>query len=157
MTFDQPHHGYEIIGGEIIGSGSNWITIKAAEKVTLTAKKYTHSTARHVKHNAVTASERNNTQSVESVTLVHSGNVDKILTRLAEISQLRQTLIQDVVIKDQQAGQIAVSQSPWGGQICGYITSMDSTFTNAGHTASVTILGVEVDPNAVMVDKEGLP
>lgn len=143
MTFDQPHHSYEIAGGEITGFGSNWITIKASEKVTLTAKKYTHSTVRHTKHNPVTAAERNNTQSVENVTLVHSGNVSNILERLAEIAQLRQTLTQDVVITGQQAGQKVVSHSPWGGQIRGYITSMESTFTNAGHTASITILGEE--------------
>ena len=145
ITFDQPRHSYTAEGGTITGSGANWVTITASGSVTLTAKKYIHNAVQRSKRYSVTAAEQNNIQKIENATLVHGGNVDSILMRLGEVAQLRQTLTQEAVIKGQTVGQCVESESPWGGQICGYITSMNSTFTNAGHTADVTILGVEMD------------
>lgn len=151
IIFDQPHHGYAADGGTITGSGANWVTITATGSVTLTAKKYVHNALTRSKRYSVTAAEQSNIQKVEDVALVHSGNVDNILKRLGEIAQLRQTLTQEVAIKGQFAGQCVWSASPWGNQIRGYITSMDSVFTNFGHTASITILGMEASPNTVVL------
>ena len=151
VTFDQPHHSYSVMGGTITGSGANWVTLTAAGSVTLSAKKYVHNATQRSKRYSVTAAEQNNIQKIEDATLVHSGNVEAVLKRLGEISQLRQTLTQEVVISGQMAGQRVISESPWGDRIRGYITSMDSEFTNSGHTASVTIVGMEIFPEVAML------
>lgn len=151
VIFDQPHHSYEISGGTITGSGANWVTITADGAVTLAGKKYLHSTTRHTQRNlSAISSERNNVVAVEEATLVHGGNAAEILKRLYQVSQLRQTITQDAVIADQRAGQKVTSENPWGGSMRGYITSMDSNLTPLGHTASVTILGAEVEYDAFL-------
>lgn len=144
VTFNEPHHYYSITGGTITGSGANWVTITASGEVTLTGRKYLHSTVRRSWKNAeATVSERNNELIVEEATLVHSGNVADVLKRLRTICQYRQTLTQEVAVSDekQRAGIKAVSVNPWGETLKGYITSMESDLTPNGHTASVTILG----------------
>ncbi len=166
LTFDAPHHGYVITGGSLVSEGANWVTISSNGYVTLTGKQYTHSTTRHALLNsAATAAERHNVQTVENATLVHSGNVNKVLHRLFNISKYRQTLSQEVVVTTQYAGQRVTSEDPFGTQIRGYISSMESDFTQTGHTAAITILGVEVKPeyaafyagDLVAGDMEGLP
>lgn len=155
ITFDRPHHNYSVTGGTITGSGANWVTITALGAVTLTAKKYAHNAVQRSKRYSVTAAEQNNVQKIENATLVHSGNVENVLKRLGEIAQLRQTLTQEAVIKGQAVGQIVTSESPWGNKIQGYITSMDSVFTNSGHTAEIKVVGMEVSPNvAAQYDSE---
>ena len=148
-VFHEPHHEYSITGGTIKSRGHNWVKISANGKVTLTGKKYLHSTSvKNLKNQNAIDSERENVLSVEKATLVHSGNVDDILERLYNFSVLRDVLTQEVVVTDQKAGQLAKSEAPWGPQIVGYITSMESEFTNTGHTASITIRGKE-EENAV--------
>lgn len=145
VTFADPHHSYAISGGTITGSGANWVTITADGEVTLTGKKYLHSTTRHTQRNPeATASERNNVYSVDEATLVHRGNVADVLKRLYAVSQFRQTLTQEAVITSQRAGQVVTSQNPWVEMLKGYITAMESSLTPTGHTASVTILGAKV-------------
>ena len=146
VTFTDPHHSYAITGGTITGSGANWVTITATGEVTLTGKKYIHSTVRYSQRNTeATASERNNVFAAEEATLVHSGNVDAVLKRLFDIAQFRQTLTQEAVVSTQRAGQKVTSENPWGELLQGYITSMESDLTPTGHTASVTILGAELN------------
>ena len=146
VTFADPHYSYQISGGTITGSGANWVTINANGSVTLTGKKYLHSTVRHAKRNPeATAAERSNVYVADDATLVHSGNVAAVLQRLYDISLLRQTLTQDVVITTQRAGQIVPTENPWGELMRGYITSMESDLTPSGHTASVTVLGAKID------------
>lgn len=132
--------------------GANYVTVKAEGKVTLKAKTYIHNTVRHFKTNPVaTAAEQNNVHSVENVTLVHSGNVDKILARLLQFANMRQTLKQDAVIFSQRAGHKVQSFDPWGGTFEGYITRMASDLTQNGHTASVTVLGTQTEAGEVEV------
>jgi hypothetical protein len=166
LTFDNPHHSYVITGGQLIEEGANWVAISCGGYITLTGKEYTHSTARHsLLNSAATAAERHNIQTVENATLVHSGNVNKVLRRLFDISKYRQTLSQEVVVTSQCAGQRVTSEDPFGTQIRGYIASMESDFTQTGHTAAITILGVEVKTeyatfyagDLIAGDMEGLP
>jgi len=146
ITFNEPHHSYAITGGTITGSGANWVTVTANAQVTLTGKKYLHSTVRYTKDNPKAAiSERNNAVVAEQATLVHSANAEDVLKRIYNISLLRQRLTQQVVVADQSAGQKVVSENSWGGTLRGYITAMDSSLTSAGQTASVTVLGVEAE------------
>ena len=151
VTFDAPHHSYAITGGTITGFGANWVRITADAEVTLTGKPYLHSTTRYTKYNPEAATaERNNVRSVEEVTLIHHGNAAGVLDRLYKMSQLRQTLRQDAAVTTQCAGHRVTSESPWGGQIRGFITAMESNLTQTGHTAGITIIGVEVDPSAAV-------
>ena len=146
VTFDAPHWGYTIVGGEITGSDANWITIKASGAVTVKAKTYTHTTFVRTKKNLdATHTERNNAVSVTDATLVNRANATAVLERLYAAGQFRHTLTQDVVVTDQAAGILVESVGPWGGRICGIITAMDSTLTQNGHTATVTIAGEEVE------------
>lgn len=150
LTFDAPHHSYAITGGTITASGANYVTVTANGTVTLTGKTYLHSTVTHTKRNpAATAAERSNVLAVDSVTLVNAGNVSAALARLYDAMQLRQTLTQTAVISGQQAGQRVSTVNPWGTQVRGYISSMDSALTQNGQTADVTIIGAEVSAEAV--------
>lgn len=145
FVFSQPHHSYTISGGTIDSSGVNWVRITAAGEVTLLGKKYLHNTSVHTRVNpAATAAEQGNAVTVEAATLVHAGNVQQALDRLFTAQKLTGTLTQDAVISGQRAGQKISSENPWGTATEGYITRMDSTFTQSGQTAEVTIRGVEV-------------
>lgn len=143
-VFSAPHHSYSIVGGNIVDSGENWVQITASGPVTLTGKKYIHSTYVRKKENPyATAAEKGNVVSVENATLIHAGNADYAINRLFEYHTLKNVLTQNVVVTNQKAGQKAKSGNPWGTVTIGYITSMDSEFTNTGHTADITIRGKE--------------
>ena len=150
FTFYEPHHEYTIEGGTITASGVNWVKITADGPVTLNAKTYIHSTSIRTKHNpSATAAERNNVVTVDTATLIHSGNVQAALERLYNAKQLRQTVTQEVVISGHKAGDRVSSVNPWGTQTRGFITAMESTLTQNGHTAMVDILGVEIAVESV--------
>lgn len=150
LTFDAPHYDYTIQGGTITASGANFVTITAAGVVTLTAKPYIHTTVMYTRRNSkATATERNNVLTVEEASLVHSSNATEVLDRLYATANLRQKLTQEAVISGHSAGQKISSVSPWGTQFRGYLSAMDSTLTQTGHTASVTILGAEAEPQSV--------
>lgn len=150
ITFSEPHHSYAVAGGTLTDCGANWVKLSAEGNVTLTGKKYRHTTTRHVQANPkATASERNNIYAVEKATLVHQGNIHDVLKRLYGISELCRTVTQEIVVDGQCAGQKVSSMNPWGGVIQGYITSMENDLTPNGHTASVVILGVEKATSAL--------
>lgn len=150
VTFDSPHHSYSIVGGEITDSGANWVKITADGVVTVTGKAYLHSTMTHTKRNpAAVAKEQSNFVAVSDVTLIHSGNAKQALDRLFNVYQLRQVTEQEVVVRTQSAGDYVASVTPWGSQTRGFISSMDSTLTQNGHTAIINIQGVEVSLEAV--------
>lgn len=150
ITFDAPHYDYTIEGGTITGQGVNWITVTANGKVTVTGKDYVHTETIHSKRNpAAVAKEQSNYISVSDVTIVNSGNVQAALNRLYNVYQYRQTTEQEVVIDGQSAGEMAASVTPWGSKTQGFIASMDSELTQNGHTATITIQGVEVSLESV--------
>ena len=150
LTFEEPHHDYKITGGEIKGSGANWVRICASGVVTITANKYVHSRVRYTRRNSMaTDAERNNVQQIDSATLVHNGNVQEILERLCRLAELRQTMTQDAVIEGQYAGQMVTMEGFSGESVRGYISTMESNLTQAGHTAAVTVVGQRCQPGAV--------
>lgn len=150
ITFTTPHYDYEITGGEITASDVNWVRITAHGPVTLNAKTYLHSVRKITKRNPeATAKERGNYIAVTECTLIHSGNGQEAVERLYTAKQRRQTVNQDVVVKGQKAGQVASSITPWGTVTRGYISSMESTMTQTGHTASIQVQGIEVTLESV--------
>lgn len=150
FTFALPHYDYEISGGEITGFGDNWVTITANGLVTLNAKTYIHNTRSYVKRNPeATAKERGNYMAVKEATLINTGNVFEALERLYLAIQRRQTVSQPVIIKNQTAGQLASSLTPWGTITKGFISSMDSVLTQTGHIADIQIQGIEVTLDSV--------
>lgn len=149
-VFSEPHHSYSISGGQIVGSGDNWVQITAAGLVTVKGKKYIHNTYAKMKRNPLAlAADKNNIVTVDKATLVHSGNVTDVLDRLFQSQQRKHTLTQDVVVSGERVGQMVRSENPWGTKTEGYIVSMESEFSSNGQTASVKILGVE---NAEVAD-----
>lgn len=152
VTFNAPYHSYSVTGGTITGSGVNWVTITASGKVTLTGKSYTHTELVHTRRNpAAVAKEQSNYISVHEVTLIHADNVEQALDRLFNVYQLRQVTEQEVVVENQKAGEMAASVTPWNSRTRGFISYMDSTLTQGGHTATIRIQGVEVQMEAVWV------
>lgn len=150
FTFSLPHYDYEIVGGEITGFGDNWVTITADGLVTLNAKTFLHNTRAYVKRNPeATAKERGNYLSVKEATLINTGNVYDALERLYLAVQRRQTVSQSVIVKNQKAGQLASSLTPWGTVTRGFISSMDSVMTQTGHIADIQIQGIEVTLDSV--------
>lgn len=150
LTFDNPHHSYAITGGTIKDSGANWVEISANGYVTLTGKTYLHNVVRHTRRNTLaTVEERNNVQTIDSATLIHSGNIKDVLDRLFCFAELRQTMSQEAVIDTQYAGQKVSMEDAWGNMVNGYIAVMESDLTQNGHTAAVTIIGKQQQPEAV--------
>lgn len=150
VSFDSPHHSYAIVGGEITDSGANWVRITADGIVTVTGKAYLHNAITHTRRNpAAVAKEQSNYVSVSDVTLIHSGNAKQALDRLFSVYQLRQVTEQEVVVRGQSAGDYVASVTPWDSQTQGFISSMDSTLTQNGHTAVINIQGVEVSLEAI--------
>lgn len=146
LTFDEPHYDYAIQGGSITASGANYVKVTAAGTVTVTAKPYTHTAVLHSKQNSkATAAERNNVLTVDSATLVTGSNVAAVLDRLYAAATQRKKLTHDAVISGQSAGQMVASVSPWNTQILGFISAMDSTLSQNGHAAAVTVIGEEVE------------
>lgn len=143
FVFSEPYYGYQIAGGSIAGSSANWIRITADGPVTLTAKKYRHTVSVRRKENPQ-ATEKGNVVAVEKATLINNKNADAVLERLYHYHVMRDLLTQDVVVAVENAGQMVESLSPWGDRVIGYITAMESTFTDTGHTANVQIRGREV-------------
>ena len=145
FVFSEPYHSYQITGGSLVESDANWVKITADGPVTLTAKKYRHTVSVRRKENPkATAAEKGNVVTVEKATLIHADNADAALQRLYNYHTMRDLLTQDVVVTGQQAGQMVESLSPWCVPVIGHIVSMESEFTNTGHTANVQIRGREV-------------
>lgn len=152
-VFSEPHHSYSISGGQIVGSGDNWVQITASGPVTVKGKKYIHNTFAKVRRNPFAlAADKNNIVTVDEATLVHAGNVTAVVDRLFLSQQLKHTLTQDVVVSGELTGQMVTSENPWGTKTEGYIVSMDSEFSGNGQTASVTIRGVEILDESEVLD-----
>lgn len=144
-TWDAPHYGYTITGGTLVDSGANWATITADGEVTLTGKKYVHTTRTLAKANPqALAAERGNVVRVDGATLLTSDNAAAALERLYEFYLLRQTLTEEIVVDGQQAGDRVVSYSNWGRNIDGFVTRMEQDITRNAVTAAITVAGLEL-------------
>ncbi len=150
LTFSEPHYGYVISGGSLSASGDNWVQVTANGSVSITAKKYDHNTMVVSRRNQyATANEQGNVLTVDAATLVTASNVDAVLNRLYDAAMLRELLEEDVVVSGQTCGVRASSLNPWGTQTRGFITSMASTYTQNGHTASIKISGIQAETEGV--------
>ena len=108
-TWDAPHYGYAITGGTLVDSGANWVTITAEGEVTLTGKKYIHTTRTLAKANPqALAAERGNVVRVEQATLLTVENAAAALERLYAFYLLRQTLTEEIVVNGQQLSLIHI-------------------------------------------------
>ena len=151
LLFEEPHHSYTVSGGQLLDSGANWVRIRSDGPVTVSAKKYRHRTVLHTRQDAAAvAVERGNVLRVEAATLVSGKNVTQVLARLYSSGQLRQTLSQRVVVRKQEVGDRVVSQNPWGTRSTGIIAAMESVLTQSGHTAQITIRGMESKAEAAL-------
>lgn len=149
-TFNEPHHSYTITGGTLTESGPNFVRITANGNVKLTAKAYQHTMQVLSKTNPrAKTSESANVVTVEDATLVTAQNVDEVLTRLYDVYLLRSTVTEDIVLGEQQAGEMTITEKPWPGQLLGYITQIDADYTRSGKTAKITVLGRDVARSGV--------
>ena len=143
FVFSEPYYGYQITGGSITGSSANWIRITAQGPVTLTAKKYRH-TVSVSRRELPRTTEKGDVVTVEKATLISRNNANAALQRLYDYYSMRDLLTQDVVVAEETVGQLVDSLNPWGNRVTGYITAMESTFTDTGHTANAQIRCREV-------------
>lgn len=139
LTFSSPHHSYAVSGGTLTGQDANWVRITADGPVTLTAKGYLHNAVRHVRRDPLNI--QGEVYTVDSATLVHSGNVQSVLNRLYHASAMRQKLHQQAVVTTQNPGQTVTCESPWGALFQGYITAMELSLTPGGQIANMQVLG----------------
>lgn len=150
ITFDQPHYDYTITGGTISSSGDNWVRVTANGNVSISAKMYIHSSSMRSRRNSfATAKEQSNVLLVDSATLVNFENVETVLNRLYDASLLRFALKQESVMHDEKCGDKVSSINPWNTQTKGFITAMSSDYTQTGHTAQITICGIEVETEGI--------
>ena len=145
FVFSEPYYDYQIAGGSLLDSDANWVRITADGPVFLTAKKYSHTVEVHRKENALlTTMKRGNVVTVDKATLMHADNADQALQRLYDYYTMVDLLTQDVVVTGEVVGQLSESITPWNTPIVGYITEMESEFTQFGHRANIQIRGREV-------------
>lgn len=151
ITFSDPHYDYKITGGSIVDSDYNWVKVSANGRISISAKKFIHSTKLNViRNSSALSSDQGNNLIVDSATLVNNQNVGNIVNRLFESSKLTSVLSEEIVVNGQHCGDKVSSINEWGTQTRGYIISMSSDYTRNGHTSAIKIRGVEIKSENAM-------
>lgn len=141
-TFSEPYCDFELIGGDIVSRGWDWIEITAYDTITLTARPYYHSKLVLQRRNYdADIATRGSELSVPDCTLINPGNAAAALDRLYAAAQLREQLTHTAIVDAQTAGDVATTITHGDKQIIGHIAALSHQFTANGHVAIVKIMG----------------
>lgn len=131
VEFSDPHYDYEITGGTITESGHNYAIIYGAgETVTLTGKKYNHTSVAITKEDERVTSQKNIAETKEA-TLINAQNAQEALERLYNYCLSNETVSAKVVIDEQEVGQRGTIPTVFAGEKTGTIRKMDFIFTES--------------------------
>ena len=139
IVFSEPHHSLSILGGALEESGANYAIITGTGAViTLTGKKYGHSTSQLSKDNPDIIYNKN-IKEVTDATLINPENGPAALERIYEYYQRAESVVGDVLLEeDKQLGQKVQIDTGYDGIRTGVIESIDPSFAT-GIRARISI------------------
>lgn len=146
VTFGSPYAGITVSGAQLISGGENHavVEVSAAGDVIISGKKYEDSTGIvGVYATDLPANAKPNVVSVsDEATLVNAENARAIAQRLFDYYQNRYTDEGEIILTNQQAGQIWNMNSLNGRDLLGSIDSMEIDLMS--ETAKLKFTGISV-------------
>lgn len=146
VTFNEPHAELSASGATITSIGANYavVEVAVAGTVTITGKRYEDSTGLVGVHaEELPANAKPNVVSVDSsATLVNADNAAEIAQRLYDYYQNRYTDEGEIILLEEQAGQVWRMNSLNNRDLLGSINSLEIDLVT--ETASVKLTGVSV-------------
>ncbi len=109
VIFKEPIHDLVITGGTITASGANYATINGAGTVTLTGKKYLHTT----KEIIYGSGNGTNKVRVDNATLVTFINSEDVIKRLYDVYSLEKVIEQDIIYDTERTGDMVSVINPY--------------------------------------------
>lgn len=138
IIFKEPMHSLSAYGATILESGANYAKLSAGT-VTLTGKKYTHTT-KLVSVASVTEERAENVFSVEDATLVSLPNSLNVAERVLKYYETVEEISSEIVLADERPGDMVAAVHPFGGSATGGLKDLDITlgsFLRANATVRV--------------------
>lgn len=125
VIFKEPMHDLVITGGTLTASGANYATISGTGTVTLTGKKYLHTT----KELIYGSGNGTNKVRVDNATLVTFINSEDVIKRLYDVYALGKMIEQDIIYDTERTGDMVSVINPYTKEMndaC--VKSLDITF-----------------------------
>lgn len=138
ITFEEPMHSLAASGATIIESGANYAKMSAGT-VTLTGKKYTHTT-KLVSMVSEAPGAAENVFSVEEATLVSLPNSFNVAERVLKYYETVEEISSEIVLAGERPGDMVKTVHPFGGETTGGLKDLDITlgsFLRANATVRV--------------------
>ncbi len=128
--FTEPAHSLTITGGTILEGGVNYAKIQGAGAVTLTGKKYRHTT-KIVTRGNVLGTPDDKIVTVTNATLITAINSSSAAQRLYAYAKCNRTVKQNVMINQERAGDIVQVTHPYKvDYLSAAIHSLDLNMSN---------------------------
>lgn len=124
ITFSEPVHSLAATGGSILESGVNYAVLASGSHVTLTGKKYVHTT-REVYAAVEDATGAENVARIESATLVSLANSVNVAKRAASYYSKARLIDVDMVMGAERPGDAVELSDPFDDRAVGLMTSQD--------------------------------
>lgn len=126
IKFSEPMHTLAIAGGTIAKSGANFAMISGNGTVSLSGKKYHHTTQIFEVTNALlTTMDKSNVKKVDNATLITSANANAAAQRVYSYYLRRDTATANVILEDEKVGDTAGFATPFSGEIEGVISRLE--------------------------------
>lgn len=138
ITFEEPMHSLSASGATILESGANYAKLSAGT-VTLTGKKYTHTT-KVVSALSESAGSAENVLSVEDATLISLPNSLNVAERVLKYYETTEEISSEIVLANERSGDMVMTVHPFGGNVTGGLKNLDITlgsFLRANATVRV--------------------
>ena len=139
VEFSEPYHSLSVSGGTLGENGANYAYISGdGGEVTLSGKRYNHSTAPILKENP-NITQNKNIAEIKEATLVTAGNAQDVLERLYDYYSNNESVSFRAVIGEQELGERVNVETGFQGTRTGVITKLDFKFSRKEITAEVTV------------------
>lgn len=143
IVFDEPMYNLECTGGDILDSSANHATINGRGPVTLTGKKYAHTTK--IISKGATAAGDDKIYTVSDATLINPLNSASVADRLYKYAVCNKTIKQDVLIANERPGDLVTVIDPHkpGKSVKAAIQSLDYSLSNTVRASGTFLVGYE--------------
>jgi hypothetical protein len=142
-TFSEPAHDLVCTNGTILESGANYARIQGAGAVTLTGKKYRHTTKIVTRGNVIGTPD-DKILSVTNATLITAINSSSVAQRLYSYAKCNKSIRQDSLINAERTGDIVQVVHPYGADyLSAAIHSLDFSMSNTLRAAGEFLVGYE--------------
>lgn len=142
-TFTEPAHDLTIVNGTILSSGANYARIQGAGAVTLTGKKYRHTTKIMTRGNLLNTPD-DKIVTVTNATLITSLNSSSVAQRLYAYAKCNRTVKADVLINSERTGDMVQLVHPYKSDyLSAAIHSLDFAASNTLRASGEFLVGYE--------------